>query len=127
MRLLDPLVRPEGKIHVPVAIFSMGEQRKFLPISEYYQVSNGLPEVVVFFDVSCCYSRTCSDGLLKISIWKRMSFSLFEHPRLMAVEEGKLKFPKVLTHTSGSTWMTLMSVLWNERKVCSILLNHLVL
>lgn len=46
MRLTDPLTKTEG--NVPVAIFSLGEQRMFLPISEGYQVSGGLREVIVF-------------------------------------------------------------------------------
>jgi len=35
MRLADPLSVPEG--NVPVAIFSLGKQHMFLPISERYQ------------------------------------------------------------------------------------------
>ena len=31
-----------------IAIFSLGEQRMFLPITEVYQVSSGLSIVVVF-------------------------------------------------------------------------------
>ena len=39
---------PITEDNVPVAIFSLGEQRMFLPISEDYQVSSGLCIVVVF-------------------------------------------------------------------------------
>ena len=44
MRLIDPPSMEESY----VAIFSLGEQRMFLPISEDYQVSSGLCIVVVF-------------------------------------------------------------------------------
>ena len=89
MRLADPLSITEG--NVPVAIFSLGDRRMFLPISEGYQVSSGLVRGSSRgFMYLFCYLRTCSDGLPKISIWKRMLFSLFEHPQLMPVEEGRL-------------------------------------
>jgi hypothetical protein len=45
MRLIDPHSKKESN---NVAIFSLGEQRMFLPITEVYQVSSGLNIVVVF-------------------------------------------------------------------------------
>jgi hypothetical protein len=42
---LDLLSRSEG--NVPVAIFSLGEQRKFLHVSELYEVSLLIYEVVL--------------------------------------------------------------------------------
>ena len=44
MRLVDPYSMKESNI----AIFSMGEQRILLPITEVYQVSSGLSIVAVF-------------------------------------------------------------------------------